>query len=293
MLDAFLDALFDALKIFGLAFVFYFVFSFFESKIARFLERKQKLGPLFGALSGSVPQCGISVVGSDLYCDNHISMGTLIAIYLATSDEALPVLFSDFSSRWYSGFLLLAIKMIYAFLIGFLLDVIYKKGVKEVDNHLHECEEKESHEHAGCCGHQVEGESPLREHLLHPLFHSLKIFLYSFAITFLFNSLIYWCGGEESFSSFLTSQYYLSPLYALLIGLIPSCASSVIISEAYLSGALPFGALLAGLSVNAGLGPLYLLKSKEKRKEGAFIIAILIVSALILGYSFMFIPLGN
>lgn len=290
-MDAFLDALFDSLKILGLAFLFYFVFSFFEAKIARFLESKKRLGPLFGSLAGSLPQCGISVVGSDLYADGHISMGTLLAIYLATSDEALPVLFSDFSSNWYRAFLLIFIKMAYAFFIGFLLDSLYRGGVKKVNEHLEGCEEKENHEHTGCCGHEIEGEGAIHEHLLHPLFHSLKIFLYSLAITFLFNSLIFYAGGEEAFSSFLVSQYYLSPLYALLIGLIPSCASSVIISEAYLSGALPFGALLAGLSVNAGLGPLYLLKSKEKRKEGIAIIALLIISALLLGYAFMFIPL--
>ncbi len=291
MLDAFLDALFDSLKIFGLAFLFYFLFSFFEGKIARFLESKKRLGPFFGALSGSVPQCGISVVGSDLFCSNHISMGTLIAIYLATSDEALPVLCSDFSSRWYVVILLIAIKFLYAFLIGSILDACFKKSAKKVDEHLEGCEEKESHEHLGCCAHQVEGEGALHEHLLHPLFHSLKIFLYSLAITFLFNCLIFFCGGEEAFASFLASQYYLSPLYSILIGLIPSCASSLIISEAYLSGALPFGALLAGLSVNAGLGPIYLLKSKSKRKEGIVVIAVLMLSSLLLGYLFMLISL--
>lgn len=292
MWDSFLDATIDSAKIFVLAFVFYFVFSFFEGKIARFLERRRKLGPLIGSLVGSVPQCGISVVGSDLYIDGHISMGTLLAIYLATSDEALPVLFSDFSGQWYIGFVLLIVKMILALSFGLALDGVYKKGVNEVESHLRSCQEEESHEHAGCCGHQVEGESPIHEHLLHPLLHSLKIFLYSFAITFLFNCLIYWCGGEETFASFLSSQRYLSPLYALLIGLIPSCASSVIVSEAYLAGAIPFGALLAGLSVNAGLGPLYLLKKKEKRKEAFFLLGLLALISLGVGYAFLFIPIG-
>ncbi len=291
MLDAFIDALLDSLKVLALAFCFYVIFSFFEGKIAKFLEKRKKLGPLFGALAGSLPQCGISVVGSDLFLDGHISMGTLIAIYLATSDEALPILFSDFSHRWYIGFVVLSIKMAFAFIIGFSVDLLARKRVEEVEHHLSICSENENHDHRGCCGHEVEEESSLHGHLLHPLFHSFKIFLYCFLFSFLFNALVFALGGEASISSFLSSQYYLSPLFAFLVGLIPSCASSVVLSESYLSGILPFGALLTGLSVNAGLGPLYLWKKKEGRKDAIIVSAITSLSSLLLGYLFLFIPI--
>ncbi len=290
MLDAFLDALFDSLKVFALALCFYVIFSFFEGKIAKFLEKRRKFGPLFGAFAGSVPQCGISIVSSDLFLEGHISMGMLIAIYLSTSDEALPILFSDFSNRWYVGFVTLLVKMVYAFLVGFLVDLIYRKREKEVIHHISLCKEEENHEHQGCCGHEVEGEASLHAHVLHPLLHSLKIFLYCFVFTFLFNSVIFAVGGEERVASFLSNQYYLSPIYAFLVGLIPSCASSVVLSECYLSSVLPFGALLTGLSVNAGLGPLYLWKKKERRKDALLISLIMAVSSLLLGYLFLFIP---
>lgn len=282
-----LDTLFDSLKILAMAFVVYFLLSFFEDKVASLLEKKRRWGPLFGSLSGAIPQCGISVVGADLYLDHHLSMGTLLAIFIACSDEALPIFFGSFTRQWYMVFPLLGIKIVGGCLLGMAVDAINKKDDRLVEAHLERCEgEKELHH--GCCGHEIEGDNPLKEHLLHPLVHSLKIFAYVYVIAFAFGLLELWIG-EDNIRAFLSANRYLSPLYAALIGLIPNCASSVLISDLYLQNALPFGALVSGLAVNAGLGPLYLFKNKARRKESLVLMLILILSGLALGYAFIWV----
>jgi hypothetical protein len=288
--DLALDTFLDSAKIFAIALALYVLLSFFEAKIARLLEKRKRWAPFFGSLAGVIPQCGISVVGADLYVKEHITMGTLIAIFIACSDEALPILFGNFTGSWYMAFFLIGIKIVGGCLAGMLVDLIYRKGDAEVTEHLDLCE-GECTIHHGCCGHQIEEnaeENPWHEHLIHPLVHSLKIFAYAFVISFLFGCLVLWIG-QDNLSSFLTANYYFSPLYATVIGLIPNCASSVLISDLYLKGALPFGALVSGLSVNAGLGPLYLFKNKKTVVKGLIIEGLLIVFGLALGYAFIWV----
>lgn len=286
-----LDSLYDALKVFAFAFVIYFILSFVEGKVAQALEKKGRLAPVFGSLCGAIPQCGISVVGSDLYVKRHISAGTLIAIFISCSDEALPVLFGDLTGKWYMAFALLAIKIVFGMGIGLLVDLLPTKSKKLVAEHAAHCE-GEPEVHYGCCGHEIEDEheNKWHEHLLHPLWHSFKIFVFAFLVSFFFGWIVMAVGGEEVFTSFLTSNYYLSPLFSVAVGLIPNCVSSVMISELYIQGGLPFGALVAGLVVNAGLGPLYLFR-KGTIKEAFAIMGFLIVVALIIGYSFLWVTI--
>jgi hypothetical protein len=286
-----LDALFDSLKVFGFAFVIYVLLSFFEGKIAQLLEKRGRFAPALGALCGTIPQCGISVVGSDLYIKRHLTLGTLLAIFIACSDEALPVLFGDVTGKWYVGFIVIAIKVVAGTIIGFLVDLIPTKDKKEVAEHMEHCEGEKTI-HYGCCGHEIEEEheSPWHEHLLHPLWHSFKIFVFAFAVSFFFGWIVIAVGGQDVFNSFLSSNYYLSPLFSVAVGLIPNCVSSVMISELYIQGGLPFGALLAGLAVNAGLGPLYLFR-KGTIKEAFMIMGILIVLSLALGYAFIWVQI--
>lgn len=285
-----LDTLYDSLKVFVVAFVLYLILSFFENKIAHLLESKKQMAPFFGSLAGAIPQCGISVVGADLYCKGHLTIGTLIAIFIACSDEALPILFGNWQGKWYVGFLVVGMKIVFAAIVGILVDLVAMKNRNNVEKHLEHCE-GETEIHIGCCHHPIEkekSESPWHEHLVHPLVHSFKIFIYSYVISFLFGLLIL-DVGEENISSFLSQNYYLSPLLSALIGLIPNCAPSVIISNLYLDGFLPFGALLAGLSASAGLGPLYLLKDKKHIGKAFMILGLSFLFALILGYSFIWV----
>ena len=286
-----LDSLFESLKVLAFAFVIYFILSFFEGKIASLLERNKKQAPLFGSLVGAVPQCGISVVAGDLYTKDHITLGTLVAIFIACSDEALPVMFGNFEGKWPMAFALLGLKIMFGAFFGYMVDLFWKKKDHVVDEHLEHCEG--NHDiHKGCCGHEVEEggkESPLHEHLVHPLLHSLKIFAYAFVISLLFGTFFGWLESVTDLQAFLTSSYWFSPLFAVLIGLIPNCASSLLLAELYVSGTLPFGALLAGLAVNAGLGPLYLFKQKKTLKSAFIIEGLLIAFGLIMGYAFMWV----
>ncbi len=279
MLDALLlDPLLDSLRIFLIAFVFHVVFSFIEEKVSSLLIKNKAISPLIGSFLGIIPQCGVSILASDLYKKRHITIGTLCAIFICCSDESLPLLFT--SQKGLLTLLpLLLIKIALSFIFGYLLDCFYKKQeIKELN------EEEQNETHVGCCHHHIEGEeSKLKEHLVHPLIHSLKIFIYVFIINVIFASIIYYIG-EDNIVSFLSSSIYLQPLLSCLIGLIPNCASSVIITNLYLINGLSLGGLLSGLIVNTGLGMFYLLKEKECRKDGFIILIILLVLGLAIGY---------
>ena len=278
-----LHSLLDSLKIFVVVFLFYIILSFFESKISHVLEKSKKISPLIGSATGLIPQCGVSVIASDLYLKKHITMGTLVAIFISCSDEALPILFSDINLIP-STLLLIAIKFIVGFVVGFTLDLILSNTKKEVKEHHHHCH----HEHEvikGCCHHDINNdhENKWKIHLLHPLLHSLKLLAYIFVITFIFELLIHFIG-EENISLFLQSNKFLAPLFTTLLGLIPNCASSVIIADLYILQAIPFGAVLSGLIMNSGLGTIYLLKNKHHRKDTLVIYIILFLVSLISGY---------
>ncbi|MGI6377929.1 MAG: putative manganese transporter [Bacilli bacterium] len=283
MIDALLEALMDSLKVLALAFVMFILLSFIENALVQYLKKSKKVGPLMGALAGIVPQCGISVVASDLYIKKAISVGTLIAVFIACSDEALPILLS--SPKWYYGFILLGIKFVAGFLVGVVVDLIYFRNKETLTNP----EVSESEVHIGCCGHRIgDKENPLHSHLIHPLVHSLKIFIYVLLINIGFALIIYYIG-EDSILNFLETNKYLTPLFSIIVGFIPNCASSVILTEFYLVGGMPFSALVAGLTVNAGLGMAYLLKDRKAVKNFPLIIGVLTLTALILGYALIFI----
>lgn len=287
MLDVFLDALIDSAKILGIVFAFHVLLSFIEGKIAKFLASKRGLGPVIGGALGVIPECGVSVVGADLFSKQHITMGTLIAIFLACSDESLPILFNFSGSKhpWWMVFVLIAIKIVVGVIVGVLVDLISIKSKMKTLEHHHDCEGEDETDVRGCCGHHIEEENKLKEHLLHPLFHSLKIFVYAFIISFIFGTIVFYVG-QDKISAFVSENKYTSPLFSIFIGMIPNCVSSVLLSELWMSGVLPFGALVAGLCMNAGLGMLYLFKQKDKAKlKNAFIVfGVCFVTSLAIGY---------
>ena len=270
MFDVFLDSLLDSLRVLAFVFLFHFLLSFFEGKIARFLEGKNKAAPVLGSAFGLIPECGTSVVASDLFLKGHLTIGTLVAVFLACSDEALPILFSDDGGRWYVGFVVLGLKFLIGALVGVIVDCLFGKANQAVEHHLHDCEGEESVHH-GCCGHEVEEDNPWKAHLLHPLIHSLKIFLYVFAITFLFGLLVYYLG-EGRIESFLASNRCLSPLLGVAVGLIPNCAASVLLTQLYLDGMISFGSAVAGLGTAAGVGLLVLLRSRHRARTYAIVL---------------------
>ena len=273
-LDILLDSLKDSVLIFAFVFLFHVILSFIETPVSNFLVKRKKTSPIFGSLFGLIPQCGTSVIAADLYVKKYITVGTLIAVFLSCSDEALIVLISDWSMKSLAVFPLMGIKLAAGILFGLLIDLIIRhQHIEEVD---HIDEEKECHTHH----HE---NTPAHAHLIHPLIHSLKILAYVFVINLALGLLIGWVG-QDAFNNFMSTNKYLAPLFASIIGLIPNCASSVFVSELYLSGTLSFGALLTGLLVNSGLGIMILFKEYKSLKKTFIIMGVCFAIAVVLGY---------
>ena len=272
--DILLDSLKDSILIFAFVFLFHVILSFIETPISNFLIKRKKTSPIFGALFGLIPQCGTSVVAADLYIKRLISFGTIIAVFLSCSDEALLVLLSAWNEKTIAIFPLIGLKLAAGIIFGLLIDLIIRKQTIEEVDHLEE--EKECHEHH----HE---NTPAHAHLIHPLIHAIKIFIYVFVINLALGLLIGWVG-EENFTNFMVSNKYLAPLFTSLIGLIPNCASSVLITELYLSNTLSFGALFAGLLVNSGLGVMILFKEYKNIKKTLLIVGLCFAIAVSLGY---------
>lgn len=268
MKDVLIDALVDSLKVFLIAWLIYFLLAFIAPFIFKTLVRHKKVSPLFGSILGIVPECGLSVVAADLYLKKAISTGTIIAIFIASSDEALPVLFA--SSKWSMAFLLICVKIVAGFIVGFGVDLFLKEEIN-LDY---------EDEYAMC--------SRIHRYLWHPLTDALKVLFYVLIINIIFGFLIYFIG-EDNIVNFISSSYLLSPILSILLGLIPNCAPSILVATLYVNNAIPFGAMLASLIVNSGLGMLVILKNKNGYRHLFLIFSSLIITALILGYAFIFV----
>ncbi len=311
-----LEAIIDTGKILPLLFIVYYLIELLEYKYAiKFQNNKvlrSKASPVIGSLIGCIPQCGFSVVSTDLFSRRIISIGALIAVYIATSDEAIPIMMSNPKSiPWM--LLLIVIKVVVAIIVGYLsvwlYKIIFKKRQNkqtehnhedvhhdENDHHEHEHEDEHIHKndhqdeeiiaHSACCHHNVEKKT---FDWLHPLQHCLKISLFILIINIVLNCVTHIWVGEERLMNFLEASKYLQPILAVLVGLIPNCASSVALTELFLVGGLKFGALLAGLCVNAGLGIVMLLRQNKNWKENLFIFAMLVIPSIVVGYVFLFV----
>ena len=231
-------------------------------KVQGVIRNAGKVGPLWGGLLGIVPQCGFSAAAASLYAGRVITVGTLVAIFLSTSDEMLPILVSESVSFGTIG-RILATKVVIAIISGFVVEFIYvtllKKKEKDMDIHV-VCEE----EHCSC-------EDGI---LKSAVKHTLTIFFYIFLISLLLNIVI-GMVGEDNLSMLFSNVPVVGELIAALIGLIPNCASSVVITQLYIDGVIHSGAMMAGLLVNAGVGLLILYRLNRNWKENAAIISVL------------------
>lgn len=271
--DILKDTVVDGVKMLPFLFVAYLLIEYVEHRSAKRLEQALKgfgrFGAVGGALLGCVPQCGFSAAAANLYAGRVITLGTLIAVFLSTSDEAIPVLLAHPGSLGVIGKLLL-VKIIIAVAAGCIIDCFVRKPADEKDTHDHL---KKMCTHCHCDDHHL---------LSSALRHTLQIFLFILLFSFVLNFLIAWVG-EEQISRLLMQNSLLQPVIAGLFGMIPNCASSVILTELYLSGSLSFGAAVAGLSAGAGVGVAVLFKVNHDVKENMGILAILWAVAVVCG----------
>ncbi len=295
MLEIFLDALIDSAKMLPLLFIIYVGIELLEykfgNKIKKSVQKAGKAGPLLGAAAGSLPQCGFSVITTALYSQRLVTIGTLLAVYLATSDEAIPVILSQPDQAKILLPLILT-KVGIALFAGYAIDLFFRKRNKQTLAHIdsyssgHDSPEHHHEEvdnETACCGHHTSTltkKFPLKEIFLHPIIHTLKIFVFIFLVSFLINFILFILGGDV-LAKILLSGTIFQPLIAALVGLIPNCASSVAITELYLQGAISYGSVIAGLSASGGLGLLVLFKEEKNKAEIWKIVALLFaISAL-------------
>ena len=266
MLDVILDAVIDTVKLIPFLFLTYLAMEYLEhktgSKAQRLVQRAGRFGPVIGGLLGVVPQCGFSAAASGLYTGRVITLGTLFAISLSTSDEMLPILISEQAPIGLIGKILFA-KAAIGIFAGMLIDfVLRKKGVEEHE-HIHEiCE----HDHCHC----EEGAGVFRSALT----HTLQISIFILVVTFGLNLILHFVG-EDALANLVLNRRILGPALAGLIGLIPNCAGSVAITQLYLEGAMSIGSAMAGLLTGSGVGLLILFRMNPDKKENLKILALL------------------
>jgi hypothetical protein len=297
MHEVFWDALIDTGKMVPLLLVIYIGIELIEyrfgHKIISLVQKAGTAGPAVGAIAGSLPQCGVSVIATALYTQRLATIGTLLAVYLATSDEALPVILSQPDHAEIILPLILT-KILIALIAGYALDLMFRKSKEATLMHISAFargEDDVHHHHetimdqAACCGHSTSASARNfnpREIFLHPALHTIKIFVFIFAISLLINTVIYHLG-EEALGRLFLGNTPLQPFFAALLGLIPNCAASVGIAELYLKGVISYGSMIAGLCASAGLGLLVLIREEKQKKESLKILAILFSISVLSG----------
>ena len=264
-LDALLDALIDGVKMLPFLYLAYLLIEWLErhhgESIEGALAGGGRWGFIPGALLGCVPQCGFSAVASNLYASRVITPGTLLAVFIATSDEAIPLLAAE-PSQWVTLVLLLACKVAFAIVGGWLLDIPLRHVLPHslyggYEGHADDVDCHEEHEESSSI-------------FMAALRHTLEIFVFIFAFSLVFG-LIVEGVGEDVFASVLGSMGFFQPVVAALVGLIPNCAASVLLTQLYVEGALRFSSLVAGLCTGAGVGLAVLWRTNPSWKQNLFI----------------------
>lgn len=272
--------LLDNIKLIPFLFLTYLAMEALEHKAGdktnQMVKKAGRFGPIAGSLAGALPQCGFSTAASNLYAGRIITLGTLVAIFLSTSDEMLPILISEKVAL--SVILkLLGIKVIIGMIAGLVIDAVLA-GKKDEHEHIHEmCEEENCHCEKGIW----------YSALVHTAHITVFIILISFVLNFFIHEV-----GEEVLGQLLLNKSVLGPIIAGVVGLIPNCASSVVITQLYLGGALRLGAMMAGLLVNAGVGVLVLFRVNKNRKENLGIVGLLYTIGVIAGIVLDLLPIA-
>lgn len=286
-LEVLLDTGIDALKLLPFLFITYLIMEYIEHKTGdktkNIIKKSGKWGPVFGAILGIFPQCGFSAAAANLYAGRVITLGTLIAIFLSTSDEMLPILISEAAPIDIILKILatkLAIGIIAGVVIDFVGQVFKKKKEKQTNEEAgeeigHICE----HEHCHC-----EKEGIFKSSIK----HTLNIFVFIIIISLVMNVAIYFIG-EEKISNLILNMPVVGPLIAGIVGLIPNCASSVILTQLYLQNVISVGSMIGGLLVGSGIGILILFRVNENIKENMKITGMLYLIGVVSGIIIDFI----
>ena len=284
MPDWLCDAILDSFHILPLLFIVFFIIEliefFYSEKINSFMKNSEKSAPLIGSLAAIIPQCGFSVIASTLYIRRFITKGTLIGIYLATSDEAIPILLAN-PTHTHLVVPVVGLKLFIGILAGYLIDFILKDKkyipiVEEADS------DNDLHADEGCCHHSVSHRRK-RELIYHPLKHTFNIFIFILLITVILNFVLAVYAEHSVLHLLLGKVKVLEPVITAFVGLIPNCAVSIALTMLLIKGSISFGAVMSGLLSNAGLGILVLCRHNENYKDTLKIISILLCISIVSG----------
>ena len=271
MKEVILDTIIDSLKLIPFLLVAFLIIELLEHKLnnktKNIITKSKKIGPIIGSLLGVIPQCGFSVMATNLYITRIITLGTLISIYLSTSDEMLIIMISE-KVEISLILKILLIKIFFGIVYGLIIDKIINKKKKDKETNYELCDE----EHCDC-NHSI---------LLSAIKHTLHITLFIFIITLIINT-IFTLLGDNYLSKILLNNSILSPFITSLIGLIPNCAASVILTELYLNSTISLGALIGGLLTSSGSSLLVLIKNNKNKKENLSIILLLYTLGVLSG----------
>lgn len=269
MKEIIIDTLIDTLKLVPFLFIAFLLIELFEHKFSKksikVVESSGKYGPILGSILGIIPQCGFSVMATNLYVTRLITLGTLISIYLSTSDEMLPILISE-KAEFSLIIKILLIKLFIGMLAGFIIDKIFK--VKKEKKNYDICEE----EHCHC------KESIIISSLKHTLNIVVFILLINFILNICFNYL-----GQDYLSKILLKDSFFGPFISSLIGLIPNCGASVMLTELYINNAINFGSLISGLLTGSGIAIMILFKTNKHFLENLKVVGILYIVGVLSG----------
>ena len=271
MKEIILDTIIDSLTLIPFLLVAFLIIELLEHKLnnktKNIITKSKKVGPIIGSLLGVIPQCGFSVMATNLYITRIITLGTLISIYLSTSDEMLIIMISE-KVEISLILKILLIKIFFGIVYGLIIDKIINKKKKDKETNYELCDE----EHCDC-NHSI---------LLSAIKHTLHITLFIFIITLIINT-IFTLLGDNYLSKILLNNSILSPFITSLIGLIPNCVASVILTELYLNSTISLGALIGGLLTSSGSSLLVLIKNNKNKKENLSIILLLYVLGVLSG----------
>lgn len=279
------DSLLDTLKLLPFLFLTYILMEYLEHRAGgsaeKFLKRSGQFGSVLGSALGILPQCGFSSAAAGLYSARVISIGTLIAVFLSTSDEMVPIFIVNGNLTLMIK--VVAVKFVIALVSGLAIDLILnaiykKKGVTPTPNIEELCERDNCH-----CKHDI---------LKSALVHTGKVTLFIFIFSFVLNFLVYFVG-ESNIALLILNKPVIANILAAIVGLIPNCASSVVISELFLDGMLSAGALISGLLVNSGVALAVLFRTNRPRKNTLAIVGILLAISIVAGIVIDLTPLGT
>lgn len=268
MLDVILDTLVDGVKLIPFLFLTYLAMEYIEhkttAKTKNTIKKSGKLGPLVGGILGAFPQCGFSTAGSNLYAGRVITLGTLISIYLSTSDEMLPVFLSE-KVPMSTILSMIAVKAVIGMVAGFIIDFVIRiRKLSQEQDFTSRIGQMCDHDHCHC------DKSIVRS----ALNHTLTIFAFILVISFLLNTAVFFVG-EDAIAGIILDRPVLGSILSGIVGLIPNCAASVVITQLYVEGVISIGATMSGLLVGAGAGLIVLFKENRDIKENVKIVALL------------------